>query len=229
MKLFNFVDSAFYINLAHRIDKRNLMEQQLKNLGIEHFFKRLNAVSPAELDYSLLENGKYPKESYGKGCFYSHIKAIKYAKENNLKNILVLEDDALFYKNESYDVMKILQKAFDQISCVDNWEIFYLGANSGTRNNSLLQVADNVVKIDEAICTHALVYNSSIFDCVLKEYASHTDADIYFSNRFKNKYMAYPMCVIQRCDVLNDIGWVNYGGCNEQFWKESYNKILVKS
>jgi hypothetical protein len=83
-KLFNYVDGAFYINLDHREDKKNYMENQFKEMGISEFVKRKRAYSPADLGYEPVSEGRYEHITYSLGNKTTHIELIKFAKENNL-------------------------------------------------------------------------------------------------------------------------------------------------
>jgi GR25 family glycosyltransferase involved in LPS biosynthesis len=79
------IEHIFYINLAHRIDRRSEMEQELEKMGLIHKAERFDAV--------LMKPGAF-------GCGYSHIGALKLAKERGYKNVLILEDDFMFVVNK---------------------------------------------------------------------------------------------------------------------------------
>ncbi|MFT4803270.1 MAG: hypothetical protein ACI9YE_000462 [Psychroserpens sp.] len=53
-----------------------------------------------------------------KGCYLSHFKALNYASQYNLKNVLILEDDVFFDRN------------VNTIEVPDDYDIFYLGGFS---------------------------------------------------------------------------------------------------
>ena len=131
MKLFNFVDEAYYINLDSRVDKKEIIEQHFKELGILEFVKRRSAFSPPDLGYSILENGKYDPVSYGRCCLYTHVQLIKEAKEKGLSNILLFEDDAKFYMEGEYHPLEVIQDSINQLQNFSNWELFYLGTDPG--------------------------------------------------------------------------------------------------
>ena len=89
-------------------------------------------------------------------------------------------------------------------------------------------MGENLVKVEEAICTHAVLYNSNIFDTIIKEYKTQSPIDIYLTTRFKEKYLVHPMVISQRCGLSNDIGWHNYNGLCEDYWLDRYNKKIIK-
>jgi GR25 family glycosyltransferase involved in LPS biosynthesis len=60
------IKNILYINLTFREDRKNHIENQLKNIGFKSF-ERFNAVN--------VKNGAL-------GCSMSHLKCIEYAKKN---------------------------------------------------------------------------------------------------------------------------------------------------
>jgi glycosyl transferase family 25 len=74
------IQHVFYINLEHRVDRKNHVEEQLKKIGIQNA-QRFNAIK--------LSNGAL-------GCSMSHLKCLEMAKENAWDHVLIVEDDILF-------------------------------------------------------------------------------------------------------------------------------------
>ena len=227
-KLFDFVDGAFYINLDHRKDKNDIFIKHLQELNIYEFVEKQRGFTPDELGYKLKETGKYPDEGYSKACAYAQIEIIKKAKERGLSNVLIFEDDAEFYLNDNYDPLEIVANAIEAVKKISNWEFFYLGTNPGARDKTFDMVAPNLVKPLEAIANHAMLINSTVFDKILNDSLdkNFNYIDIYFSNTFREKYLAYPLCVMQRCGIENDIGEHTYTGLCSDFWVEMYNKKI---
>jgi len=228
MKLFNFIDEAYYINLDSRTDKKEILETHFKELGIFDFVKRRSAFSPPDLGYEQLSNGKYDPVSYSRCCLYSHVQLIKEAKEKKLANILLFEDDAKFYMKGNYNPLDIIQDAINQLKNIPDWELFYLGTDPGGALSEFNLVDKNLIKVVEAIGTHAILINHTIFDKIIKDYERQTAFDIYLTTNYKEKYLAYPMAVTQRCGIKNDIGWHNYDGLCEEYWIARYDKQINK-
>ena len=76
----NYIDKIFYINLNKRQDRREQIEKELNDFGLN--YERFEAI-----EYE-------PMGSYG--CGMSHLQILKLAKEKNYKNILIFEDDFTF-------------------------------------------------------------------------------------------------------------------------------------
>lgn len=79
MKNIEDIKNIFYINLDTRPDRKSRFENEMKNLGLTA--TRFNAI----------------KHSSGAiGCSISHLTLLKYARENKLDHIVIMEDDITF-------------------------------------------------------------------------------------------------------------------------------------
>ena len=110
-------DAVFVINLPHREDRRQEVEEQLQTCGMSlnspnvHLFP---AIRPDTAD---------PFPSIGaKGCFLSHLGVLRLAHEAGHDNILLLEDDVDFtktFRNPTPQTVETLK--------TDRWDISYFG------------------------------------------------------------------------------------------------------
>jgi len=91
MKLNEFVDKIYCINLKHRKDKKKFIQKQAKkyNLDITYF--------------KAVEN----KKDGWKGCLQSHLAIIREAKATGLNKILIIEDDCLFLRQPEIDETQV--------------------------------------------------------------------------------------------------------------------------
>lgn len=106
MKLFQH---TLFINLAHRIDRLEHVESELKKVNIEG--ERVNAIK---------------KEQGALGCTMSHIKCIQIAKERDYSHVFICEDDITFTKPE---VFKKSVSKFEESSDID-WDVIIIGGNN---------------------------------------------------------------------------------------------------
>ena len=105
---------AFYINLEHRTDRKEHVEQQLTSVGITTV-QRFNAIR--------MENGAV-------GCSMSHLAILKKALAEGYDHVLIVEDDiqflnpALFTKqfSEFFKTMNGNQS--------NQWDVLLLGGNN---------------------------------------------------------------------------------------------------
>lgn len=225
MKLQEFVDGGFYINLDHREDKNGFMVNQLKNLGLHNLIERFSAVAPFNtIDYRVND----PEKMFlvGIAASISHKTVIQIAKNRGYRNVLVLEDDALFYNDSNYNAISVIESALDELSEIKDWDVFYLGADL---HDPVLNLHSNhLIKCECCTCAHAYIINSKSFDSILnKEFNKPFDAfDLFLNNNFKNKYVAYPAAVLQKGQGISDIG--GHVTLTEEYWLAKYKKEIKK-
>jgi GR25 family glycosyltransferase involved in LPS biosynthesis len=147
----NQFDAIIYINLNHRKDREKILLQDLSDLAVvEKKIHRINAIH----DYF---NGY-------RGCAKSHIKALQLAQEKQWKNILVLEDDAIFVKHK-HEIEEEILSFFNTFN--NEWDIFFLGA-------SVLEYEKTAYpqfkRILSAQCAHAYAVNAPYLDKLLTSY-----------------------------------------------------------
>jgi len=109
IKTLEDIKHAFYINLDHRTDRKEHVEEQMKIMNINA--TRFNAVK--------MENGAI-------GCSMSHLKLLQNAIVNKLEHILILEDDITFLDPELF---KEQFKKFMEIH-KNNWDVIIFAGNN---------------------------------------------------------------------------------------------------
>ena len=102
------IKHAFYINLLSRPDRKDYVETQLSNIGIEA--ERFNAIG--------MKNGAI-------GCSMSHLKLLEMAKENNWEHIFIVEDDILFTKPAIF-----VKQLNTFLSTQPNFDVLLLAGNN---------------------------------------------------------------------------------------------------
>lgn len=141
-----------YINLEQNTHRNESILNEFNKHNIKNF-KRIDAVYGKNYnfkkddigDFKFINNFKNFSKSE-LGCTLSHIKAIKYAYENNLGTVLILEDDI------SFDLLPLWEYSLKEItnSVPDNWRIIQLH-NSGCNLN-------NKKFIKNKICYSTIAY-----------------------------------------------------------------------
>jgi glycosyl transferase, family 25 len=76
--MFDFIDHVIYINLDHRIDRREHVESELLRVFEPSRITRFSAI-------------QHPFGALG--CSKSHIEVLKLAKKSTWRNVLIIEDD----------------------------------------------------------------------------------------------------------------------------------------
>jgi len=144
MEDITFIDKIIYINLDKRIDRREHMEQQLKNFGLTA--ERYSAIK---------------REEGFIGCGLSHLNVLKIAIEREYKNILILEDDFLFLVSP--------EKFFENLKELENkeFDVCMLSYNSNNYEN-----IDNsiFIKFNFTQTASGYIVNSHYYDNIISLY-----------------------------------------------------------
>lgn len=232
MKIQDFFKEAFYINLDSRPDRDILFQDELKKHGLDGFVKRVSACTPklddigpgnTQQEITLIHFRKHG------ACGRSHKNLVKYAKDKNLDNILIFEDDAAFYNDGNTKAIELIENSLDVLATIPDWDIFYMGGI--ILQDEIDQPVGNLLKVDITLTTHAWAINKRCYNNVLKYNPGDGYQEIYDSpidgclgNDTKlNKYLTYPLAVYQRENVVSDC---NYGRLTDDVsqWLKNYNK-----
>ena len=194
-KLNSFVDGVVVLSLKERPEKNQYMQDHLNSFGIEH---------------KIILNELHAHPCIG--CFESHIGAIKYAKENKLKNILIFEDDAFI---QNIDGLNNLSSELPP-----HWDMLYLG---GILTKSIFNTGKWVR--GTFWCNHAYIVNSNMYDiilnrfseCDIAEYAQKKETiDHFYTKLFHDEFNCFlhvDQLVIQKegySDLSNKNKWTNF-------------------
>ena len=219
------VDKVYLINLDRDTERLKTMTEQLNKLNIE--FTRFPAVLGSEVktshdltDFCL----KYCTDGI-KGCAMSHKTIWNDMLKNNYKQVLILEDDAVF----ADDFEHMFKTGWDQVP--KDFDMFYLGCNFNCDDSHTIPKVYNKVlgQVPQKVNTHILrVFGSVGFhgyiisnNCARRVQHSpihnHIDAQMaYWINKYKmNAYSMKPL-IINTPD--NGIGHSNLS--------ESYPRLL---
>jgi GR25 family glycosyltransferase involved in LPS biosynthesis len=148
----NFFDKIFIINLKYRIDRK------------EHILKQINRFNLNSNKYEIVEaiydsNGVI-------GCAKSHIKCLKMAKENKLKNVLILEDDYTFCEDLEQFEKQIITFLKQNIK----WDILLLHFSNFGPPIYIKTNIDNLYKFYWSFSTASYIANNTIFDELIELY-----------------------------------------------------------
>jgi glycosyl transferase family 25 len=141
------IDKIIYINLNKRTDRREQIEKELKQFGLE--YERFEAIESPGF-------GTY-------GCGLSHLQVLKQAKEQGYKNVLILEDDFEFLvKKEEFE--KNLTEFFDLKL---DFNVCMLSYNLQETQNTDY---DFLLKVLEAQTASGYIVNSNYYDKLIALY-----------------------------------------------------------
>ena len=122
MRLNDYFDGIYWINLHRSEDRRRCMESWLVREGIKA--TRVEAIDGNALRFLLPEHERDSRERFYAGCLASHLQAFAMSKYAGDKRVLVMEDDVLPRKNFQAEFAKLAAHP----TLVNNeWDMLYLG------------------------------------------------------------------------------------------------------
>lgn len=124
MKLTEFFERTYVVNLPDRQDRRRDITKELANVGISLATNSVE-IFPASRPETA---GEFP--SIGAwGCFLSHLSILKHARQQNLSNVLVMEDDLAISPTLIAQQSALIEQLQGQ-----DWGMVYLGHYLTDRN-----------------------------------------------------------------------------------------------
>ncbi len=151
-------DKIYIINLEHRTDRKDSIIKQLEKEGITNY-EFVNAVNGNDstilkLFKKIRKNGSKIGTTGHLGCLLSHRKVLLKAKEDNVNQFMILEDDV------------ILKDGFmDRLNSISlpDWECIYLSAPLEEKKLFF----NGWAKHSKYCTTHAMIIKASIIDYLL--------------------------------------------------------------
>lgn len=117
MKFIDFFERAYVINLPERVDRLQAMEKELEKVRMPFKPGKVELFKAIRPDSA----GQFKSIGY-RGCFLSHLTILKKAKDLQLNNVLVMEDDLAF----SEHFQKYEDSLIEQLQQTD-WDIVQFG------------------------------------------------------------------------------------------------------
>lgn len=215
MKINNFFQKGYYLNLDRREDRKILFEAEMQKHNLSHFFERVAA------EDSIKEDIPYRKHYY---CALTYYKLFQKIYEENYENVLIFEDDAFFYDDPNNLPGRILvENALNELANFPDWEMIYFG---GHPIDSVKVVSKTLYKVKEVLALHAVGYKRSVIKKVLDLYTPFKDGAIdgwYGGRDDINKYLVYPIAIAQR-DGISDLD-ASGKSVDIEIFKSSYNNV----
>lgn len=151
MKLIDFFERIYVVNLPERKDRRRMMVQELKKIEMPLMPNKTEIFPAIRPD----DAGAFPSIG-ARGCFMSHLAILKRAKEDRLANVLVMEDDLGISERFKTDGEILV----DQLRQTD-WGFVYFGhvEEPGTDSAVTLRPFSKPI-----ITAHFYGLNGAIFD-----------------------------------------------------------------
>lgn len=168
MKTLNdFFQEIHCINLERRSDRWEESVEEFKKHNLD--VKRYRAFDGNELNsIQGLNAGQV-------GAIYSHRGIVQYAKDKNLDNILILEDDVEFDDNINQKFLEISSRI------PDDWDVILFGGNHAGNNpwskGNLVEISENVFKVTYSLALHCYAVRNTVYDFVIHTLSKMNDTN----------------------------------------------------
>jgi glycosyl transferase family 25 len=179
----------YYINLSHRTDRKQQVEEELVKIDIDKF-QRFDAIEK--------EDGRI-------GCSMSHLELLKMARTNDLPYIIIVEDDIQFinpilFKNQFQKFLKSREQ----------WDVLLFGGNN---YGSIRQTNPYTIKITNCLTTTGYMVSRHYYDTLISNIEEGLEKliqyptehykyaiDVYWQSLQKKDewHLIYPLIVVQR-------------------------------
>jgi glycosyl transferase family 25 len=143
-----YIDHVFYINLEHRKDRKEQIENELKIMSLKQKSERFEAIN---------------KKPGIVGCGYSHLAVIKLAKERNYENVLILEDDFEFLVNKE-ELEFELTRFFENVK---DFDVCMLSYNVNEWKNTEFEFVKKAINVQTA---SAYIVHKRFYDSLIRLY-----------------------------------------------------------
>jgi GR25 family glycosyltransferase involved in LPS biosynthesis len=178
-------DGGYYINMDHREDRRNEVEQQFKRFDIKGVERMPGVV----------------KDQYA-GCGEAHKNIIKQAVKNNWKSVIMFEDDFYIMDPPSTGIgdyqlsfKECILEVLEQLEQLD-WDALYFGT---ILHSPLKKITKNIGKVNSAKSAHALIVKESMYNDILNwTYEKYDQLDHYYYTTLQktHKFLSsYPILI----------------------------------
>lgn len=224
MKINEFFQKGYYINLDRRTDRRLEFENEMSNVGLLDFFERISA-----------EDGINEKEIWKKHyyCAMTYMKLYEKIYDEGYEYFVIFEDDAQFYNHEEITGIELAEKALDELNNFSDWDMIYFG---GYPRSTMELVSPHLAVVEDILTTHAIGYKRSVIESILgkgvgNKYtlfydAAAIDGWLGSISTFK-KYLINPISVIQRHSTSDLDAWGHKANAAD-FLRDYNNMVKIK-
>ena len=193
MKLNEFVDRIFCVNLDRRTDRwgRCLEVFQQHNLDVERF----SAVDGFAL--GLVDARAHRMSPGAIGCSRSHLEIIKIARDRKYKSVLIFDDDIELDEDFNEKFSKCVEKL------PADWELLYLGGINIESDKTVEHINDHIDRVERMAGTYAIIVRDSMYDMVIKELTAELrwlDANYARFQKQHKSYIVVPHLIWVRSD-----------------------------
>lgn len=176
-------DRIYCVNLDEATERWKLCQEQFDKYQLD-----VNRVSALKGDGSILNTSQRGNQ----GLIRTVRKIINETIKDNLKTILILEDDFQFV--DGFDIL--FEKYVKQVP--NNWDLLYFGGN---HIEATIPISENIHKMQHTYATHSYAMKNTMFEKILNQFENDKlPGDYLIANMMKsiNAYVFKPHLSYQR-------------------------------
>jgi len=189
-KLNEIFEKIYVINVDSNTNRMENIKKEL--CGVD--YERFSAVTPQSVEF--IKNEECYVTDIELSITLSHIKVLKKARELNLRNVLIFEDDIVADK----DFLNFKYEYIDNFLSTNDWAFFYLGGFHIKVPNSLqLGILNNI----SILASHAYAINRKYYDIIIDhlekaKFKIPVDVDCaYYLHSVLPSFAVYPRLYLQ--------------------------------
>lgn len=214
MRIDQFFQKGYYINLDRRTDRREEFENEMDKYGYKDFFERVSA------EDAINEPNHIKKHYY---CAQSFFNLFKKIYDEGYENVVIFEDDAYFYDGNETPGHELVMKALDELQNFPDWDMIYFG---GHPIREVDVVSETLYHAPTILTLHAVGYKRSVIKQILDDYHPFVDCAIdgWLGQRhYIKKYLVNPIAIPQR-DGKSDLD-ASGNSVGVEIFKSSYRVV----
>ncbi len=189
------LENVYYINLEERVDRKVLVETELKKMKWK--YERFNAIK---------------HERGALGCSLSHLAIVEMAKEKDLDYVVILEDDIQFLQPEKYNKMLIDFRNFVESNSLD-YDVLLIATNILDKVRGVIPINNYIYRVGASYSATGYIVKKHYYDKIIANYkegirllienptvAGKYEIDVYWIKlQMADKWLViYPRTVNQR-------------------------------
>lgn len=188
MKLSNYFNKIYCINLNRRIDRWESVQKEFQKYNLEDI-QRYEAIDGSKLtDQTKLLKGEL-------GVLNTHIEIIKKSINESCESILIIEDDVIFT-----DEIKLLDDYLKEVP--ENWDFIYFGGNH-VYGKTVHKITNKILKLNYTVALQCVAIKNTQFEKILQiTQKKEKQIDAYYADlhNSSNAYGFFPNMAKQKPD-----------------------------
>jgi hypothetical protein len=192
MRVFDYFDKVYLINLDKRPDRLENFKKEVEKFNLGEF-ERISAVDGSLLDTSRYNSGLLSGEL---GLLLTNRLIFEDAIKNNYNKILIVEDDCCFR-----DEIKNFNELITYLP--EDWDMFYMGGN---HIRPPVKINEKIVKLYHTYAAQFVAFKKPMYPIIIdfiNQYKEPIDVSYAELQKSKNVYCYSPGITTQLANFSN--------------------------